>query len=626
MSMISKRLLRRALHSSVGGQLMTVLEMAESRRANLLRVLTYHRVCDAEAFEEQMRYLATRYHVVSMPELLHVYQQGDALPPRSVMLTFDDAYQNFADCAWPILKAYGMPVSLFVPTAFPDRRDGIFWWHHLEHAFRCTPGRDTLETPVGHLPLGTAMEREKALSRMKHFLKTLRYSEALERVHQICDELQAPPLEPSVLGWDALRRLAAEGVTLGAHSRTHTFMNSVTAQEAEDEVVGPLRDLEREIGTVLPIFAYPDGRYNNVVIKVLRRAGFVLAFTTHRGTNDLSHADPLRLRRINISQNANVLICRGRLIHSSVYLNRWRRFFDPQPVYRDDKAAIGTASRSMGLETVRRARFLYKGLNGVMIAPLQPKQQFLAQLRSTVSPRSSHYERVGSLVNLVDTVFPGTARRASNFLCRPTYLPFAAVRVRLLCYGSGSTVFLLERKNGLEVLKIYRKSLGKDPQELLKIANIYRRKYETISSWYGGPWSPVLRTDILILRGPLLNRPAVGCLQPYMAGKKKDFFRDFSNDELVSLMQENNALRAQFVFFAKRTIHIYATESLCVDLLGAGNLIVITNGNTVGLLLIDYGIFDFKSAEIPSPTFARIASYISRLKSLLEEISGRHNR
>ncbi len=328
--MMSKRLLRRALRSSVGGQLTTVLEMAESRRANLLRVLTYHRVCDAEAFEEQVRYLATHYHVVSMPQLLDVYQQGDALPPRSVMITFDDAYQNFANRAWPILKAYGMPVTLFVPTAFPDRRDGIFWWDRLEHAFRCTPSRDPLETPVGHLPLGTVMDREKAFSRMKSFLKTLRYREALERAHQICDELQAPPPEPSVLGWDALRRLAAEGVTLGAHSRTHPFMNSVTAQEAEIEVVGSLRDLEKEIGTVLPIFAYPDGRYNDVAIEVLRRAGFVLAFMTRRGSNDLSHADPLRIRRINISQNADVPILRASFIHSSVYLNRWRRVFDRQ--------------------------------------------------------------------------------------------------------------------------------------------------------------------------------------------------------------------------------------------------------------------------------------------------------
>lgn len=64
---------------------------------------------------------------------------------------------------------------------------------------------------------------------MKTFLKTLRYSEALERAHPICDELQAPAPGPSVLGGDALRRVAAEGVTLGAHRRTHPFMDSVTA-------------------------------------------------------------------------------------------------------------------------------------------------------------------------------------------------------------------------------------------------------------------------------------------------------------------------------------------------------------------------------------------------------------
>lgn len=286
----------------------------------------------------------------------------------------------------------------------------------------------------------------------------------------------------------------------------------------------------------------------------------------------------------------------------------------------DRGAAIGEVRRIMALDTVR-PRFLYKSLDAAMTACLRPKQRLLTQLGSILSPPSSHYKKVTSLVNLVDTVFPGTARRASNFLCRPRYLPFATVRVRLLGYGSGSTVCLLERENGPKVLKIYRRSLGKDLQELLKLADIFRGKYEAISSWYGGPWSPVLRADFLILRGPLLGRPAVGCLQPYIGGEKKDLFRDFSYDELISLMQENNALRAQFVFFAKRTIHLYATESLCVDLLGNGNLIVTTNGNTLGLQLIDYGIFDLKNAKIPSATFARTESYISRLKLLLEGIS-----
>src|SRR5687767_9555656 len=82
---------------------------AESRpdnRANLLRVLTYHRIAGAaerpdlapslisaapEDFAAQMEHLAVHYHPLSAQELLDSHQLGRPLPPRSVLVTFDDA-------------------------------------------------------------------------------------------------------------------------------------------------------------------------------------------------------------------------------------------------------------------------------------------------------------------------------------------------------------------------------------------------------------------------------------------------------------------------------------------------------------------------------------------------------
>ncbi len=51
---MASRFLDRAVHSRIGARLMTTLEQAESRRTNLLRVLTYHRVADRKVFEQQM--------------------------------------------------------------------------------------------------------------------------------------------------------------------------------------------------------------------------------------------------------------------------------------------------------------------------------------------------------------------------------------------------------------------------------------------------------------------------------------------------------------------------------------------------------------------------------------------
>jgi peptidoglycan/xylan/chitin deacetylase (PgdA/CDA1 family) len=339
MSRVVKQVSSLATGNAAFAKILSLLERADSRRPNLLRVLTYHRVDEPdahpalfpglisatpEAFDQQMSYLAANYCVISLPELLDACRSGAALPPRAALVTFDDACRDFAEHAWPTLKRYRLPATLFVPTAFPDHPERAFWWDQLYHAVISTSRREDLGTPLGRLPLRTAAERARAFGRLKDYVKTLPHRAAIELVEQVCTTLGARRQEHNVLGWDALRRLAREGVTLGAHTQTHPLMNRVSLEEVRAEAVGSLRDLEREIGAVPPIFAYPSGGFNDEVVRLLAREGFKLAFTTVRGVNDMRAADLLRLRRINIGWRANLSIFRARLLPWSVYLNRWR--------------------------------------------------------------------------------------------------------------------------------------------------------------------------------------------------------------------------------------------------------------------------------------------------------------
>jgi peptidoglycan/xylan/chitin deacetylase (PgdA/CDA1 family) len=315
-------------------------QQAQPRRANILPVLTYHRVdhenahpelypgmisATPAAFNEQMSFLAANYRVVSMPEVLDAARTGAALPPRSVLVTFDDAYRDFAEHAWPILKCYRIPATLFVPTAFPGHPDQAFWWDRLYRAVTGTARRGHLDTLLGRLPLKTPAERSLTFTRLKDYVRTSPHGEAMALVNRVCEELDALPPVHHVLDWEALRELAREGVTLGAHTRTHPLMNRISLAEARAEAVGSLRDLEREIGTVPPILAYPGGGVNDGVARDLERAGFVLGFTTARGINDLRLPNWLRLRRINVGQRTNLAVLRLQLHPWFVYLNRWQR-------------------------------------------------------------------------------------------------------------------------------------------------------------------------------------------------------------------------------------------------------------------------------------------------------------
>lgn len=299
------------------------MERSDSHHSNLLRILTYHRVDSPATFAAQMHYLAQHYHVVSMAEVLAVYQRGAILPPRSVLITFDDAYCDFAEQAWPVLKQYSLPVTLFVPTAFPDQPARLFWWDRLQAALQGTTQCTALDTPIGQLPLTNPAQRTQAYKRLREYVKSLPHAQAMTWVDECCQRLGTPAPSNDILSWAALRQLAQEGVTLGAHTQTHPLMNRISPEAMYAEAVGSLRDIEDKIGTASPVFAYPSGGFNRAAVAVLEQAGFTLAFTTVRGMNVLPAAAPLLLRRTNVGERTTLPLLRAQLLSQSRLLNRY---------------------------------------------------------------------------------------------------------------------------------------------------------------------------------------------------------------------------------------------------------------------------------------------------------------
>ncbi len=127
------RLIKNGLSSPWGSvafsALVRILELGDRRQRNLLWVLTYHRVDWPDArpdlypgligatppdFAAQMELVAERYQAVSLNQVVEAYRdEGAPLPPRSVLITFDDAYEDFQKHAWPVLRQHGLPAALF---------------------------------------------------------------------------------------------------------------------------------------------------------------------------------------------------------------------------------------------------------------------------------------------------------------------------------------------------------------------------------------------------------------------------------------------------------------------------------------------------------------------------------
>jgi len=71
--------------------------------------------CDVERFRSQMGYLERfGYRVMGLGEALAALFGDGALPPRAVVLTFDDGYRNFREHAFPILRQFGFPATVYL--------------------------------------------------------------------------------------------------------------------------------------------------------------------------------------------------------------------------------------------------------------------------------------------------------------------------------------------------------------------------------------------------------------------------------------------------------------------------------------------------------------------------------
>lgn len=94
-------------------------------------VLMYHSVSDnkwffsvsLEEFELQIRYLREKAHPVRLEDIADFVVNKKSLPSRAVAVTFDDGYSDFGENALPILRKYGVPVTLFACAGEINTKD-----------------------------------------------------------------------------------------------------------------------------------------------------------------------------------------------------------------------------------------------------------------------------------------------------------------------------------------------------------------------------------------------------------------------------------------------------------------------------------------------------------------------
>lgn len=87
---------------------------------------------DTQIFRTQMQYLKDHgYNVLPTTSIINFFESGTPIPKKSVMITFDDGYDDFGSDAAPILKEFNFPATMFVPTGLAQN-GGYMTWEKIQ--------------------------------------------------------------------------------------------------------------------------------------------------------------------------------------------------------------------------------------------------------------------------------------------------------------------------------------------------------------------------------------------------------------------------------------------------------------------------------------------------------------
>lgn len=113
-------------------------ECSRDQNPNEFTILSYHEIAqqsktlDAtyavspQNFEQQIQWLQTHgYHFINVDDILAYRNTGKALPPKAVLITFDDGYHSVYANAYPILKKYKVPTVIALVGSWLLKEDKV---------------------------------------------------------------------------------------------------------------------------------------------------------------------------------------------------------------------------------------------------------------------------------------------------------------------------------------------------------------------------------------------------------------------------------------------------------------------------------------------------------------------
>jgi peptidoglycan/xylan/chitin deacetylase (PgdA/CDA1 family) len=235
--------------------------------AKTLAVLAYHKIgppsvpgwdtwsyVSTDLFERHLRHLCDDgWQVLDLDTCLGALELPDSLPARAALITFDDGYRSNLELALPLLRRFGFPAVMFVPTAFVG-------------------GYNAFDADIEYEP------REDLCS------------------------------------WDDLRALDRAGVAIQSHGCNHRRLSELTPDQRLAEMIESKAILEARLERPVTTFAFPygdDGGEPHQTSRQLAAAGYRAAFRYGGGLMSPPIGDQYALARVPVGADTSLVAALG---------------------------------------------------------------------------------------------------------------------------------------------------------------------------------------------------------------------------------------------------------------------------------------------------------------------------
>jgi len=256
-----------------------------------LLILTYHRVYPADSdyvylgvsrdvFDQHMKFVKDNFKAVSMQEgIKALYGSGSREIYAAINL--DDGYMDNYTNAFPVLRKYNMPATIFLTTDLIGKYH-TFWWDKVFDIVsqdKFSSFEAGVEADRINKALVGKNEEEAAL-----FIQDMKKRHGYADKHGLC----------RMLGWQEIKEMNRCNISFGAHTKTHRNLCLPKDKDALEELRGSKNTIEDGLGTEASGFSYPFGVFDQRIKALVKEAGFKYARANFKSFN-YKDSDPFLL-------------------------------------------------------------------------------------------------------------------------------------------------------------------------------------------------------------------------------------------------------------------------------------------------------------------------------------------